>query len=384
MRNFLADFWMRLRLALAAVWMRLHAGIAGIWIFAPIAFIAFVLAGYTWWWQKVADGVRASADQFQIDQHAQGREAQWDALDLSGFPYRVEALISGPRVTAPDRGFAWDGKSVVLDVEPLKPGHIALSFQGHQHLLYAKDGRLVEGGADATKALVTIVAGLTGADELGLEIEGLSGQGDWNAKHVELVVQNATASARVSDDGDIDTTTPPIAFAATLNNIALRGDLVLPLGPTITLVDVQARFKFPTAPPDDANMNFLAAWRATQTPIEIQNFALDWGGVTVTASGELKLDAQTRAEGWLRLKVGNHRRLLEVLTAEGWISPDAQPSIAAALNTLAFMSGDPERRVDVTVRFANGNAFLELFGLVPIRMGPVAPLFSTPPLPGSP
>ena len=44
------------------------------------------------------------------------------------------------------------------------------------------------------------------------------------------------------------------------------------------------------------------------------------------------------------------------------------------------MSGDPERRIDVTVAFSGGVAYLELFGLVPIKVGPVAPLFPPPAL----
>ena len=378
MRNLLAQIWMRLRLRVSDGWVRWRPVLASIWILVPIALIAILLAGYAWWWQQVADGIRIGASQFQLEQHAQGREAQWDDLDISGFPYQVEAQFNAPRITAPDRGFAWDGKSVVLDIAPLKPRHISFNLQGHQHLLYAKDGRLIEGGADAAKALVTIVAGAAGAEEVGLDIEGLSSQGDWNARHVELVVQNASATAHVGD-GDAKAATSPIVVAATLNNIALRGDIVLPLGPAITLVDLKARFSFPNTPAAGPSPSLLAAWRATDTPVEIQSFDLDWGGVTLEAHGALKLDALARPEGRLQLKIGNHRRLLEVLTAEGWISPDGQNAIASALNTLAFMSGDPARRIDVTLRLADGAAFLELFGLVPLRVGPVGPLFNPVP-----
>ena len=379
MRNLLTDIWMRLRLALVQLWMRLRTAFAGVRIFVPIALIALLLAGYTWWWQQVADSVRDGAGQFQIDQHAYGREALWDGLDLSGFPYRVEAQFKAPRITAPDRGFAWDGKSVVLNVQPLRPRHISLNFEGHQHVLYVKDGRLVEGGADANKAVVNIVAGRNGTEAIRLELESLSGQGEWNAKHIELVVQNASASADV-EESDPDATTAPIALTATLNNVALRGDLALPLGPAITLISMQAHLRYPSLVPDAASPGLITAWRATNTPIEIETFNLDWGGVTVEAHGNIKLDAEARPEGRLHLKIGNHRRLLEVLTAEGWVSPEAQPSITGALNTLAFMSGDPERRIDVAVSFSDGSAYLELFGLVPIRIGPVSPVFPPPAL----
>jgi hypothetical protein len=372
MRHLLADFWMRLR-----------GGLAGLWIFLPIGLIAVLIASYTWWWQQVADGVRSIAGQFQLDQHAQGREALWDDLDVSGFPYRVEAQFNAPRVTAPDRGFAWDGKTVVLDVQPLRPRHVALNFLGHQHFLYAKDGRFIEGGGDADKALVNIVTGSNGTEELGIDIQALSGQGDVDARHIELVVQNATATARVTDD-NAAATLPQIDLAATLSNIALRGDVVLPLGPTINLLDLQARLKLPSTLAEASGTTLIAAWRATGTPVEIENFNLDWGGVTLAAHGELKLDSHARPEGRLQLKIGNHRRLLEVLIAEGWVNANAQKGIDAALNTLAFISGDPERRVDVAVRFTEGDVFLEFFGLVPIRVGQVGPIFAPPQLSGEP
>lgn len=390
MRNLLTDLWTRLRVSLYSLWLKTRllairtwtrtvAMIAGVRIFIPIGLVALLLAGYTWWWQQIANSIRAGAGQFQLDQTALGRETQWDGIDVSGFPYRIEALITAPRITAPDRGIAWDGKAVVLNVQPLKPNHISLGFQGHQHVLYAKDGRLIEGGADANKAIVNIIAGSSGTDQVAVEVEGLAVQGEWVGRHIELVVPSASASADVQES-DPDATTAPITVSATLNNIAVRGDLTLPLGPIITMIEIKAHLRYPSLTPEGAAPSLVSAWRTTDTPIMIEGFKLDWGGVTLDARGEVKLDAQTRPEGRLHLKVGNHRRLLEVLTADGWITPEALPNINAALNTLAFVSGDPERRIDVTVSFREGSAYLELFGLLPIKVGPVQPLFPPPAL----
>ncbi|MBI1211373.1 MAG: DUF2125 domain-containing protein [Alphaproteobacteria bacterium] len=390
MRNLLTEYWLRLRnaavvfgwrlesLSLAA-WTRLRAAVAGVRILIPIALIALLLAGYTWWWQEVADGLRTSVEQFQLDQHGLSREAQWDSIDISGFPYQVEAQITRPHITAPDRGVAWDGKAVAISIQPLAPGRISFSLEGHQHVLYVKNGQLIEGGIDANKALVKIVAGAYSARQIALELEGLSGQGEYNSQHVELVVQSASASADV-EDGDPDAATAPIALTATLNNVAVRGDIALPLGPTITLVDLKAHLRYPSLAPDGGTPNVVSEWRRTNTPIHIERFKLDWGGVTVEARGDIKLDAETRPQGRLRLKIGNHRRLLEVLKAQGWISAEAEPNIDGALNTLAFISGDPERRIDVAVNFQDGFAYLELFGLLPIKVGPVNPLFPPPTL----
>lgn len=390
MRNLLTDLWPRLRASLYSLWLKTRllaitswsralAMIAGVRIFIPIAAVALLLAGYTWWWQQIASGIRVGAAQFQADQRALQRETAWDSLEISGFPYRVEALITGPKITAPDRGIAWDGKAVVLHMQPLNPRHVSLSFQGRQHVFYAKDGRLIEGGADANKAMLNVMAGSNGAEQIALEVEGLSAQGEWVGRHIEIVVPSASASADVAES-DPDATTAPITVSATLSNVALRGDLTLPFGPIISLVEVKAHLRYPSLTPEGTSPSLVSAWRTTDTPIVVEGFKLDWGGVTLDARGEIKLDTQTRPEGRLHLKIGNHRRLLEVLTAEGWVSPEALPNINAALNTLAFVSGDPERRIDVTVSFAEGSAYLELFGLLPIKIGPVQPLFPPPAL----
>lgn len=379
LRAFLIASWWRSRLAAINGWAHLTAAVAGVRIFIPIALVALVLAGYTWWWQQVASSVRIAVGQFQAEQLAQQRETVWDSLDVSGFPYRVEGLITAPRITAPDLGMAWDGKAVALNVQPLNPRHISLSLHGRQHVLYAKDGRLIEGGADANKAMINIVAGSQGMEQIALEVEGLSAQGEWVGRHIELVVPSASASADVKES-DPDATTAPIAVSATLSNVAVRGDLTLPLGPIITLIELKAHLRYPSLAPEGPAPSLVTAWRTTDTPVRIEELKLDWGGVTVDARGDLKLDAHTRPEGRMQLKIGNHRRLLDVLMAGGWISPEALPNIDAALNTLAFVSGDPERRIDVTVRFGEGQAYLELFGLVPIKIGPVAPLFPPPTL----
>src|SRR5215813_10842760 len=105
MRNLLADLWTRVRNAVVVAWWRLEnfsvafwhwlrSAVVGVRLFIPIAFIALLLAGYTWWWQQIANSVRDSVGQFQLDQHAQGREASWDSFDVSGFPYRVQALVA--------------------------------------------------------------------------------------------------------------------------------------------------------------------------------------------------------------------------------------------------------------------------------------------------
>jgi hypothetical protein len=361
----------------ATLWRGLLAGFAAVRIFVPLALVALLLTAYAWWWQEVAGGVRAAAGQFKMEQRALNREAQWDALEIGGFPYRVEARFAAPHLTAPDRGFAWDGKTLALRVQPLRPHHIAFDFQGHQHLLYAKDGRLIEGDIDANQALVNVVVAATGIAEIGLEVEGLSGRGAWDGRHIELVVRSASANARASQDEEASGT--PIAIEAKLDNVALRGDLVLPLGPAIALVALKARLRLPIQQSDAPIPDLVAAWRATNTPLEIDEFQLDWGGVTVAAYGALELDRFGRPEGRLQLKIGNHKRLVEVMTAEGWISAEAQANVMTALNTLAFVSGDKERRVDVSLRLSQGSAFLELFGLVPIRMGPVAPIIPPPP-----
>jgi hypothetical protein len=342
------------RLTIALAWVRRKA--ATLLLFVPIVLIASALAGYGWWWRYVADGVRENVSAFQTAQRELGREVKWDAFGVEGFPYRVEATLTAPRLTAPDRGAAYDGERVVMEVQPLRLGRVGVSLEGQQHFFYAKEGRWIETYLRADKALIDLTSARS-AQGASLEIKRLTGKAKVDDKDLNVIVEEMSGGLNVSDASESEPL-PRVAFTARLKNVALQGNLDLPLGPSIAWIDIDAGAKFPADVPEASTTTLFAEWRRTGTPIEIRRFELEWGGISVAASGEFKLDSQSLPEGRFHLKLGNHARILELLAEAGYINKETQALANKALNVLAFMSGDEKRRVSVPLRIEKGEVYL--------------------------
>jgi hypothetical protein len=60
----------------------------------------------------------------------------------------------------------------------------------------------------------------------------------------------------------------------------------------------------------------------------------------------------------LRLTLGNHARILELLETYGVITKETHATAKPVLDVLAFVSGDPKRKISVPLRFMKGEVFL--------------------------
>lgn len=345
----------RLHLLFAWVKRRALAHLTALFVLLPVALFALALAGYGWWWQVVADSVRTNVMNFQAQQTALGREVKWDAFDVNGFPYRVLGTVSAMQLMAPDRGASYTGERIVMHLEPFSLNRIAFSLEGQQRVFYARE-RWIEATARADKALVTL-AEERGGQRAELDIGVLTGKAKFDDKDVNFIVEMARGGLTLTD------ATAREAFArvdllARLKNVALQGNIELPLGSAIAWLDLDVGAKLPGNLAETPGADLVAAWRATGTPLEIRRFELEWGGVSIAASGEMKLDQNALPEGRLMLTLGNHPRILDLLRDNAMITPETQALARKVLDVLAFMSGDEKRRVSVPLRIEKGAVYL--------------------------
>lgn len=357
---------------------RVYARFAGrltlIAILAPIALGVLALGAYSLWWRTVADNVRDQVAQFQVVQRALGRDVRWESFAVSGFPYRVEGTISTLHYTAPDRGSAWDGDRVVVRVPPISLNRIALSFEGQQHYFYARE-RWIETNARADKALVTLIQGRDGHERVRVDVERLTGRAKYDETDFNFIVDSVAGGVRLAKSTNVKES-PRVDAAARLENVALQGGFDLPLGPSIQLIDFDAGLPLPLNMPEPSLPALMSEWRRTGAPIDLRRFELEWGGVTVAATGSFKLDANAMPEGAFRVKLGNHPRILELLEAYGWINAETRARAKKVLDVLAFMSGDKQRRVTVPFRIEKGDIYVgpaKVASLLPAPTAAVAP-----------
>lgn len=351
--------WARARLSLLAV-------------FVPITLIVAGLAAYGLMWRATANGVRDSIVQFQAAQRSLGREVSWDSLDVTGFPYRVEGVVNTLRYTAPDQGNAWTADKIVVHMQPLALGRISVSFEGQQRYFYARE-RLIDTDVHANKATVTLSPNGEGRERIDVDVKGLTGRATFDDVKLNFIVNDATGGidvAKAHTPGGM----PRIEVTARLQNVALRGALAvnLPLGPSIQLIDIDAGAKLPLHLPEPSLSALLGAWRRTGTPVDLRRFDLDWGGVTLSASGTFTLDTHSLPEGRFNVRIGNHPRVLEILEESGWINAEMRGTLKRALDALAFVSPDQQRRVSLPVRIADGNVYLGPVKVASLLPGPTA------------
>ena len=345
------------RLHLALAWLKRQAigHLTAICIFLPVTVLALALAGYGWWWQIVADNMRSSVALFQSEQTALGREVKWDSFDVQGFPYRVLGTLSAMHMTLPERGAFYDGERIVVHLEPFALNRIALSLEGQQRIFYTHE-QWIEATARADKSLVTLT-GERDAHRVELDIERLTGKAKLDEKDFNFIVEAARGGLTVSDV----TENQPLLrvdLKARFKNVALQGNLELPLGSSIEWLDMDIGAKLPTNLAETPTASLFAAWQQTGTPLEIRRFELEWGGISIAASGDIKMDAQSLPEGRLMLTLGNHPRILELMRGYGWIDAKTETLAGKVLDVLAFMSGDAKRRVSVPLRFDKGVVYL--------------------------
>ena len=359
----------------AAGWVRAHLSL--VVFILPIVLIAVALAAYGLWWRAVADGVRARVLAFQALQHSLGRDVTWDTFVVEGFPYRVDGTLNALHFTAPDRGSAFDGDRIVVHVQPLSLSRASLSFEGQQHYFYARE-QWIETTARADKALVTISNRGNGAAHVDADLAQVTGNAKLNETDFNFIVAGASGTAQVRAAEGRDASSR-IDVAAKLENIALQGKFDLPLGPAIQSIDIDAAAAIPANLPEPSFAALLSVWQQSGSPIHVKKFALDWGGVTVAASGTFKIDANALPDGRFTVTLGNHPRFLEVLEAQGWINAASHATAKKVLDLLAFMGGDRRQRVTVPLRIQAGNVYVGPVKIATLLPAPTASMQLTPP-----
>ncbi len=322
----------------------------------PVAIIAVGLAAYGWWWRTLADRVHESVTQIQNEQKTLGRNLEWNAFEIAGFPYLVDATLIKARFLAPDLGSVWDGERVVVRLRPLSLNSIMVSLEGQQHFFHVSNGRWIEADTRADKALLTARSKDT-SQSMSASFERLTGKGKFDASDFHFILERGTIGASLfAPDGA--NALPRLDVVAHLSNLGLQGQIETPLGSSVESFDIDLGIQLPEKLPTGSLEALLTAWRATNTPLEIRQFAFEWGGVSMTAVGEIKIGARDLPEGHLRLTLGNHARILELMESYGLITKEAHATAKPVLDVLAFVSGDPKRKISVPLRFMNGEVFL--------------------------
>lgn len=323
------------------------------------AALILLLAGLWAGWWPVAAHLEARATERWLEaRRAEGWQAEWSAIDVSGFPLAYRRVIRDPALADPETGWAWRADRVTL----ARPRHPELTQPGLEVILPPEQSlqspRQRISIAAGTMAATLVVKGpedrLARGEIRLAELQARS-DADWAARLDEGRLE-AVADTEAPEVVDLKLTAAGLALPAGGLRPALAGE------EAVERLQAEARVRF------DRPWSLAALEEARPQPrhLDITEAALRWGRLELRVAGALAIDAEGVPEGELLLKATNWRALLEAARVTGALSEGLAGALEGALTLASRLAGSPET-LDIPLRFASGRMRL---GPVPIGPAP--------------
>ena len=237
--------------------------------------------------------------------------------------------LSGGTLDIPE-GLSWRADRVVLRLTPADPHVLHIEAVGLQHLrVSAAPG--IAYSATHLEMLVPLRP-QPGGQVLDLHGKGLRARVSVGGNPDSLTVE--TLAAQIVLHPAAGQGQPAVSLTGSADNIALPERVDWPLGPHVRSLTVDGAVDGPL--PDAPSLVRRAAqWRDGGGQVELQDAALHWGALDLTAHATLGLDDQLQPAGSITAKVSGYAPTLDVLARHGVISNAAAITAKAMLSLIA-------------------------------------------------
>ena len=316
--------------------------------------LALVL-GVLWggYWGVGSTAVERGVAQWFRDQ--QGLTASHDGITVSGFPSRFDLTITAPKLADPVTGWGWSAPFVQVLSMTWKPWHVIAALPADQQVQGPGQGVHITSSRMAASLRLSPTTDLTLAEVIieGQDVLAKSDRG-WQVgvKSAVLALARDPANPLAQRLGvEVADLTPDPALTA----------LVPELGATVSVVHLDASVLM-SAPLD----RHIAETRPGLTGVVVRDFRLDWGSLTITASGKVDRGPDGLAVGQIDLRIENWRQIPVLLVALEVILPDMGKTITRGMEVLAASGTDPAV-LDLPLIMADGRMSL---GPLPLGAAP--------------
>jgi len=328
-----------------------------------IGAIIALIPGYSGYWYVIAGKIEAATDKFTAEAADEGINLQFAAKSVSGYPYRLILDYDQPRLAG--NTWTWQTPRVEAFAQPYDLTRFIISAPGPHLMEFNPPGGIpvkLSLEAESARASLDYTAGSRmkqiDIDFQTLNFSDLVAGSTLQAKRVQ-------AHLRPSPENP-ETPGPALDLAIKGEMITLPEELTaLLLDAPVTLVQLVATLR---GIGDIEALEFLPDMlRAGQDiRLELTKIDLVWGGLTVTARGDLTLDDQNRLTGALHLTIIGHEEILDRLEKAGLLKPAVAGLARSTLGSIASVNNG---RAVITIALNNGVAsagFLRLATLKPL------------------
>lgn len=326
-------------------------------IFAVLVVVA-VVAGYAVYWQAAANTLAEGIERWAEQRRAEGYEIAYGAPEIGGFPFRLEARLEAPVITAPPgpRSWRWQGPPLLLHARPWAPLDAEASAPGRHDVEI--------GSGEAARRFVVDAATATGLASFGTDgrlaeatitlADLLATEDGWEdrtllAEAAELHVEPGAA--------DADHTEPSLGFRIALAGVVLPPDAANPLGREVQKLEadgaVMGRIPGDVPGGGDTLRDALSLWRDDGGTLELTRIVAWWGKLELTGSATFALDAALQPIGAMSATIAGHEATIDALVAAGTVSPrdgSLAKILLAVLSKPSPVDGAPELTAPLTLQ----------------------------------
>lgn len=310
--------------------------------------VLIVLATLAWsgYWAVGAWQLREAQKDWFEERRADGWQADYADLGVSGFPNRLDTTFTDIALADPGSGLAWQAPVFQILRLSYRPSHMIAAWPETQSLATPERRATVEsedmraslvlrGGEDRALERATLVAGT-------LRLVPETG-GAWALARLNAAAERTAASPATYRLGlSLDGLAPPGSPRR--------------LPQTLDAVRLDATVAF-DAPWDAAA---IAARRPQPRQIDLDTAEATWGDLVLRAAGRLDVDAEGQPEGRIALRAENWRAILRLAQETGALPSGVAGTLEDALALAARLSGE-SGTLDIPLDFDDGQ----------IRLGPV-------------
>lgn len=287
-----------------------------------IALVLVVAALWSGYWVMGTRALEAGVRSWITSARASGLEVGEAGVSVRGFPNRFDLTVEAPAIRDPGTGFGWRADRLQSLMMGWKPWHVILVTSPAQ-VVVTPAGELPLTGEGLAASLVLVPGRslelnrlrLTGK-ALVLDLPG----GRLALDELRLATERDAAAPRQHKLG--------------VELLGLTGTLAgLPAGEGHLRLDAALEFSAPPA--------LLAGGQPPRPEaITLKEARLDWGAVSLAATGRLEADAQGYAAGRLELTATGLETLVPLAVGLGLVAPGAQDGLTAMVRRMQATAGE--------------------------------------------
>lgn len=326
---------------------------------ALIVILIVAAAGwFAWWW--IAAGAQKTALNAWLDER---REAGWQAeaaaIEVTGFPSRVDATLTEIALADPISGWAWNAPRLAIYQILYKPTEAIV--------VWPEEQRIAAPGARATvrSEMMRASFAFKASEALTLERNSLeisngavAADAGWTAG---IGYYNHHIRPSTGDLGPHS-----YEFAAEATKLRLPEFIRRVIDPARTLPPAIEMIRIEGAAAFDTPLDRFAFERTKPqlTALTLLPSSGAWGDLALRMSGEVRADASGFAEGSFDISAKNWEEMLDAGVASGAINKSLSDALKLGLGFVARLSGG-RNTLDVALTFDDG-----FTRIGPVPLGP--------------